>query len=123
MVEVGLRSRRAALDYRGKVAIVTGASRRLGRRLALDLASAGAMVVGVARREERLQALVDEMRRQSPESSYRVCDLVDAASFVALLERVEDVHGRIDILANVAGVGGIIRSEPTFAASLDPSWR
>ena len=118
MVAVGLRSRRLAWDYRGKIAVVTGASAGLGRRLALDLASAGAVVVGVARREERLQALVDEMRRHSPQSSYRVCDLSDAASFVGLLERLEEEHSRIDILANIAGVGGIIRTEPTTAASL-----
>ena len=105
-------------DYRGKVAVVTGASAGLGRRLALDLASAGAVVVGVARREPRLRALVDEMRSHSPESSYRVCDLSEAASFVGLLEQVEEEHSRIDILANIAGVGGIIRTEPTTAASL-----
>ena len=118
MVGVGLRGRRLAWDYRGKVAVVTGASAGLGRRLALDLASAGAVVVGVARREEQLQALVEEMRRHTPESCYRVCDLSDAASFVGLLEQVEDEHGRIDILANIAGVGGIIRTEPATAASL-----
>ncbi len=76
------------------------------------------MVIGVARREERLQALVDEMRRHSLASSYRVCDLSDAASFVGLLEQVEEEYSRIDILANIAGVGGIIRTEPTTAASL-----
>ena len=118
VVAVGLRSRRPLWDYRGKVAVVTGASAGLGRRLALDLASAGAVVVGAARREERLQALVDEMRRHSPKSSYRVCDLSDAASFVGLLEQVEEEHSRVDILANIAGVGGIIRTEPTTAASL-----
>ncbi|MDR3647485.1 MAG: SDR family NAD(P)-dependent oxidoreductase, partial [Acidimicrobiales bacterium] len=91
---MGPRSRR--LDYRGQIAVVTGASAGLGRRLALDLASAGAVVVGVARREERLQDLVDEMRRHSPESSYRVCDLSDATSFVGLLEQVEEEHSRID---------------------------
>jgi short-subunit dehydrogenase len=105
-------------DYRAKVAVVTGASAGLGRRLALDLASAGAVVVGVARREPRLRALVDEMRRHSPESSYRVCDLSDATSFVGLLEQVEAEHSRIDILANIAGIGGIIRTEATTPASL-----
>jgi short-subunit dehydrogenase len=117
VVEVGLRIRRLAWDYRGKVAVVTGASAGLGRRLALDLASSGAVVIGVARREERLKALVDEMQRHSPESCYRVCDLSDAASFVGLLGQVEDEHNRIDILANIAGVGGIIRTEPATAAS------
>jgi len=97
---------------------VTGASAGLGRRLASDLAAAGAVVIGVARREERLQSLVDGMRRHSPESAYRICDLSDAAAFVHLLEMVESDLGRIDILANVAGVGGIIRTEPTTPASL-----
>jgi len=105
-------------DYRGKVAVVTGASAGLGRRLALDLSSAGAVVVGVARREERLVALVDEMRTQRAQSSYRVCDLSEASSFVRLLDQVEEEYGRIDILANIAGVSGIMRAEPTTAASL-----
>ena len=105
-------------DYRGKVAVVTGASAGLGRRLALDLSSAGAVVVGVARREERLQALVDEMQKHRAGSSYRVCDLSEAASFVGLLDQVEEEYGRIDILANIAGVSGIMRTEPTTEASL-----
>ena len=97
---------------------MTGASAGLGRRLAVDLASAGAVVIGVARREERLQSLVEAMRTHSPESSYRLCDLSDAASFVRLLEQVEMELDRIDILANIAGVGGIMRTEPATAASL-----
>jgi len=118
VVAVGSKRSRPVKDYRGKFAVVTGASAGLGRHLALDLAAAGAVVVGVARREERLQALVDEMRRYSPKSSYRVCDLSDATSFVGLLDQVEKEHGRIDILANVAGVGGVMRGEPTTAVSL-----
>jgi hypothetical protein len=73
VVSVGRTSRQLVWDFRGKVAVVTEASAGLGRRIALDLASVGAVVVGVARREGRLQALVDEMRRHSPESCYRLC--------------------------------------------------
>ena len=105
-------------DYREKVAVVTGASAGLGRRLALDLCSSGAVVVGVARREERLRAVVDEMRTHTSESSYRVCDLSESSSFVDLLDQVEREYGRIDILANIAGVSGILRNEPITAASL-----
>ena len=112
-----LGRRRTALDYRGKVAVVTGASGGLGRRLAVDLARSGAVVVGVARREERLQELVEEMRRSSPESGYRVCDLSDVAAFVDLLGHVEEQHDRIDILLNIAGVGGVIRTEPATLTS------
>lgn len=86
------------MDYLGEVAVVTGASSGLGRRIALDLAAAGARVIGVARREERLKALGLD---------YRVCDIGDVASYVALLRDV----GRVDILVNVAGMGGIIRRE------------
>ena len=86
------------MDYQGEVAVVTGASSGLGRRIALDLAAAGARVIGVARREDRLKALGLD---------YRVCDIGDVASYVKLLRGV----GRVDILVNVAGMGGIIRRE------------
>ncbi len=106
------------MDPRGKVAVVTGASAGLGRRLAVDLARAGAVVVGVARREERLRALTEEMRLSSPGSDYRVCDLSDVSSFVDLLKRVEEEYARVDILLNIAGVGGIIRTEPVTTESI-----
>jgi NAD(P)-dependent dehydrogenase (short-subunit alcohol dehydrogenase family) len=86
------------VDYQGEVAVVTGASSGLGRRIALDLAAAGARVIGVARREDRLKALGLD---------YRVCDVGDVSSYVSLLRDI----GRIDVLVNVAGMGGIIRRE------------
>jgi NAD(P)-dependent dehydrogenase (short-subunit alcohol dehydrogenase family) len=90
------------VDYRGQVAVVTGASSGLGRRLALDLATAGAHVIGVARREDRLK---------ETGLDYRLCDLVDVDGFVRTLDAIGSEHGRIDILLNVAGIGGIIRHE------------
>ena len=108
---VGVRAPRAAPDYRGNVAVVTGASAGLGRRLAADLAQAGAVVIGVARRDERLRALVEEMRESSPSSSYRVCDLANVDAFTDLLREIEEAHGRIDILLNIAGTGGAFRRE------------
>lgn len=113
-----IRRRPADLDYRGRVAVVTGASSGLGRRLAADLARAGAVVIGVARREERLRALAVDMRLSSPESSYRICDLTDVAAFTSLLQQVEDERGRIDLLLNIAGAGGITRREPISTESL-----
>lgn len=90
------------MDFREQVAVVTGASSGLGRRLALDLAAAGATVVGVARREDRLRALG---------LAYRVCDLADIGSYVDVLGDVTSSYGQVDLLLNVAGMGGIVRRE------------
>jgi NAD(P)-dependent dehydrogenase (short-subunit alcohol dehydrogenase family) len=90
------------VDYRGQVAVVTGASSGLGRRLALDLAAAGATVIGLARREDRLRTLGLE---------YRICDLADVAAYADVLAAIEAAHGRVDVLLNVAGMGGIVRRE------------
>lgn len=98
----------SAMDFREQVAVVTGASSGLGRRLAVDLAAAGAHVIALARREDRLREL---------RLDYRVCDLSDVASYVALLADIERVHERIDILLNVAGTGGIVRHEMPSLAS------
>lgn len=90
------------MDYRGQIAVVTGASSGLGRRLATDLAAAGATVIGIARREDRLRALGLE---------YRVCDLAHVPSYVDVLGEIESAYGRVDLLLNVAGMGGIVRQE------------
>lgn len=111
------RRRWRGIDPVGKVAVVTGASAGMGRRLAADLAGAGALVVAVARREERLAELAAVMRRTSPGSGYRVCDLSHVDSFVSLLSDVERDEGRVDLLLNVAGVGGIVRTEPPSLAA------
>ncbi len=69
-------------------------------------------MVAVARRAERLAQLQTAMARTSPSSSYAVCDLADVGAFVDLLHRIADERGRIDILLNVAGTGGIERDAP-----------
>jgi len=106
------------VGLKGKVAVVTGASAGLGRRLASDLARSGAVVVGTARREDLLAELSDEMRVWSPESRGLFCDLSKGDAFVELLEQVEDERGRIDLLLNVAGIGGILRMVPPTEAAL-----
>ncbi|TMM15292.1 MAG: SDR family NAD(P)-dependent oxidoreductase [Actinobacteria bacterium] len=89
----------------GSIAVVTGASAGLGRRMALDLAAQGAVVAALARREEPLRAVAAEMRRSSPGSEYRVCDVSDTSGYVTLLAELERQQGRIDLLVNNAGVG------------------
>lgn len=98
------------MELRDQVAVVTGASSGLGRQLAIDLARAGGVVVGMARRPDLLASAAEEMRRSSPESDCRVVDVSDVGTYLQELEKVEAEHGRIDILLNVAGHGGLQRS-------------
>jgi NAD(P)-dependent dehydrogenase (short-subunit alcohol dehydrogenase family) len=88
--------------YRGRVAVVTGASAGLGARLCVDLVHAGATVVGLARNARRLDALAEVLRSVSPASHTMVCDVSDTATLRAALATVIEMHGGIDLLINNA---------------------
>ena len=83
-------------SFRDEVAVVTGAASGIARQLALDLLDRGAKVYGVDVQEVALKSV--------PGIIPMSCDLSDADAFVALLEGVESQNGRIDLLANVAGI-------------------
>lgn len=87
-----------------RVAIVTGASRGIGRAIAIRLAKDGRHVVGVARSVEALadtKAAIDAM---GGSIEIRACDVGDSAALSALVEGVAETHGRLDILVNNAGI-------------------
>jgi NAD(P)-dependent dehydrogenase (short-subunit alcohol dehydrogenase family) len=104
-----------ARRYAGKIAVVTGASSGIGRRLASDLAERGATVVGVARRQELLADVETILRSSTPDSSTRVCDVGETASYQRALDEIEQGHGRIDILINNAGIEQLTPVEEGFS--------
>jgi short-subunit dehydrogenase len=84
----------------GTVVIVTGASSGIGHETARELARRGATVVAVARREERLRALVEACRADSPASNYLAGDLGERAFAERVVAETAARHGRLDALVN-----------------------
>ena len=88
----------------GKLAVVTGGSRGLGRGMAEALLGAGAEVILVSADGDRLQAATAELRASGLKASSCRCDLQSAAGIDRLCRFVGEEHGRLDILVNAAGV-------------------
>lgn len=87
------------LGLHDRVAIVTGASRGIGRRIAIDLASEGARVVLVGRDATALA----EVAAQAPGATIVVADLAEHDAAARVVHAAVDTHGRLDILVNNAG--------------------
>ena len=94
------------LDLDGKVAIVTGASRGIGRSIALGLAAEGCRLGICARGADRLEQTADECRAAGVDVLALPVDATDAAALERFVGAVGDRYGRIDILVNNVGGGG-----------------
>ena len=90
-------------DLTGKTAIVTGASRGIGRGIATLLASRGAQVVAAARGDNAAET-VAEIQQAGGRAELATADVTDPASIDALVGGTLERHGRIDILVNNAGI-------------------
>jgi 2-deoxy-D-gluconate 3-dehydrogenase len=89
------------LELEGRVAIVTGAGRGLGRAIALALAEQGTRVLAVARSEDELR----ELQERAPSRvRARPCDMMDAAAVARLPDEATREFGRLDIVVNNAGI-------------------
>lgn len=91
----------------GRVAVVTGSSKGLGRAFAKALAKAGASVFGIARCKEELISLKEELDQVSSSFDYYVADLTDEESVSDAVSRCIKIFGKVDILVNNAGSGRV----------------
>lgn len=87
----------------GQVAIVTGASRGIGRAVALAFARAGADLVVTARGEEALRAVAEEIRGAGARAEAVVADASDPSSGPHVVERALAAYGTVDVLVNNVG--------------------
>jgi 3-oxoacyl-[acyl-carrier protein] reductase len=93
------------IALKGKVAIVTGAGRGIGREIAETLAREGALTVVTDVRQELLDDVAAAFGRQGWTGRQYLCDVRDAARTRAVVDDVARALGRVDVLVNNAGVG------------------
>lgn len=107
-----------------KIALVTGASRGIGKAIAMELAKRGAtVIVNYSGSEEKAQQTVSEIKKNGGEAVAVKCDVADFAACEKLAKDVIGRYGRLDILVNNAGItrDGLIMkmSEQDFDSVMD----
>lgn len=103
----------------GKVAIVTGAGRGIGRSIALTLARYGARVALAARTEAELKVVQAEIEAEGGEAASFVTDVTREEDIVALVQHTIGRFGQLDILVNNAGAGVFKPLEETSVQEWD----
>lgn len=103
----------------GKVAIVTGSGRGLGKTIARGLAGAGASVVTCSRTVDEAEQTAQEIVKAGGEAAATRVDTADRASVEALMDFCVDRFGRIDVLVNNAGIDAIQPAEQYSEADWD----
>ena len=95
----------ASQQFRGKWALVTGASSGIGAALARELAARGAKLILTARRKDRLESLAAELAVAGTEARLLIADLNDPAAPQQIYDATEGAGLAVDILINNAGLG------------------
>jgi 3-oxoacyl-[acyl-carrier protein] reductase len=101
----------------GKVAIITGGGRGIGKAIARAFAAEGAQIAVAARSEGEIEATAAELRRETGVRCLaQRCDVSDPAQVQRLVDAARDVLGRVDVLVNNAGtygwIGPLVDADP-----------
>lgn len=106
-------------NLKGRVALVTGASRGLGPHIARALADEGMNLVLAARSADKLEAVAEEIRAMGQRVLCIPTDLGDPQSLAALVERAEAETAGVDLLVNNAGVEHMMPFDQVPVSTLD----
>ncbi len=109
------------MSFHDKIAIVTGATRGIGKEIAYQLATQGATVVAVGSNQAGLDALVEDASSKNINLIPFVCDVSDEDRVNEVAKEVLDIFGRVDILVNNAGLWR--SGNALFAESRSEYWR
>lgn len=119
-------------DLKGRIALITGASRGIGYHLAKQMAEAGAHVIAVARTVGGLEELDDEIKAAGGSATLVPLDLTDGPGIDRLGGSIHERWGKLDILVANAGVLGVIAPighveakvfERVMAVNVTGTWR
>jgi 3-oxoacyl-[acyl-carrier protein] reductase len=97
-------AQRLKIDLPGQVALVTGASRGIGKSIAVALGRCGAKVACIARDSAKLAETVATIQSAGGQAEAFACDVTNGAAVQELIESIAEKWGRIDILVNNAGI-------------------
>lgn len=103
-----------SLKLKEKTALITGASRGIGRSIALGFAAQGARVAVTARTAKDLDSLVQEIRASGMEAVAISADLLNLSTVPGLVGLAEKELGSLDILVNNAGLGSSSNPKPVI---------
>ena len=92
-------------SLKGKIALVTGAGKGIGKAVAIALAKEGANVGLIARTEKDLEAVAEKIKALGVKVSYGIADISKMEQVIAAVEKIEEEIGLVDILINNAGTG------------------
>lgn len=118
--------------FKGRIALVTGASRGIGRAVAVALAKEGAHVVAVARTVGGLEELDDDIKKEGGTATLVPLDLKDFAGIDRMAAAVHERWGRLDALFGNAGILGVLTPvahlnpktwDDTMAINVTANWR
>ena len=105
------------MSLNGKVVLITGAGRGIGRAIALAFAGEGAQVAATGRNMQRLGETVDEIRAGGGTAAAFALDVTNSEEAVRVANQVVSNWGRIDILVNNAGV--ITYNTPVWSTTIE----